>query len=175
MSALPFKAETDRQVVAAVWLSTATGEITPKLSALRQRQSSSYLSWVLRVRSLGGAWLGPGVASLVGLHVVTDADGGGGWQGFSLPPSLPSHPRSFPWRPQGSHVVSVAAQGLPGQVNSRDNLASELPCTTKPWKSRDITRSSTDIRVWPKSQKSPHASKQTGRRRPPLGEKSGKA
>lgn len=105
------------------------------------------------------------------------------WRGLArlLTPSVPpKSSQAFPtwgsltaWRPQGSHVLSMAAQGLQGQVNSRDNLESELPFKTKQWRSHDITHSSPDICVWPRSQKSPHTSKQTGRRHPPLSQKRG--
>lgn len=89
------------------------------------------LSWVLRVGSVGGA---RPRGSLVGLHVVTDADGGGGRPGSSLPPSAPPEsrgpcPRGAPAQRGGRGEVAwrPCRTGLRGRVDSRDNLGSALP------------------------------------------------
>lgn len=131
-----------------------------------------------------GVWegLGRGICSWTFTLSQTQMVAGAGKASHSLRPPPAKSSQAFPtwgsltaWRPQGSHVLSMAAQGLQGQVNSRDNLESELPFKTKQWRSHDITRSSPDICVWPRSQKSPHTSKQTGRRRPPLSQKRGES
>lgn len=89
----------------------------------------------------------------------TRAVAGAGKAPHSLRPSQVTAGRVHAGRSRGICGSSGAPRpsGLKGQRRVR------TAWKTEPWESRHITCSSTDTCVWPKRQKSPHTSEQTGR------------